>query len=56
MKVFKGTKGKWKLGSAKLIAAAPKLLKACIKAEKHHQGGHSETGHLLRKAIYKALN
>jgi len=40
---------------ATLIASAPDLLRACIEAEKHHQGGHSEIGHLLREAIKKAL-
>jgi len=42
--------------NAKLFTAAPKLLDACIKAEKHHQGGHSEIGIQLREAINKALN
>jgi hypothetical protein len=41
--------------NAKLIAAAPDLLNACIEAETHHQGGHSELGDLLRNAIRKAL-
>jgi hypothetical protein len=40
--------------NAKLIAAAPELLEACIEAEKHHQGGHSEIGFKLREAIKKA--
>lgn len=40
--------------NAKLISAAPKLLEACIAAEKHHQGAHSEIGYMLRKAIEKA--
>lgn len=30
------------------------LLDACIKAEKHHQGGHSEIGALLRTVITNA--
>lgn len=41
--------------NGKLGAAAPELLKACINAEKHHQGHHSEIGIELRKAIEKAL-
>ena len=41
--------------NAKLIAAAPELLKACIEAEKQHQEGHSALGWLLRTAIEKAL-
>ena len=40
--------------NAKLIAASPELLNACIEALKHHQGGHSEIGHILREAIKKA--
>lgn len=40
--------------NAKLIAAAPDLLEACIEALKHHQGGHSYIGYKLRKAIKKA--
>lgn len=39
---------------AKLIAAAPDLLKVCIEVEKHHQGQHSELGFMLREAIKKA--
>lgn len=42
------------LFNAKLIKAAPDLLKACVEAEKYHQGGHSEIGFLLREAIKKA--
>jgi plasmid stability protein len=42
--------------NAKLIAAAPDLLKACIEAEKHHKGYHSEVGDLLRAAIKKAIS
>lgn len=34
--------------------AAPELLEACKEALKHHQGGHSEIGHMLRNAIKKA--
>jgi hypothetical protein len=41
--------------NAKLIAAAPELLEACINALKHHQGGHSDIGYELRSAINKAL-
>jgi len=40
--------------NGKLIAAAPELLKACIEALKHHQGGHSEIGYMLHQAIKKA--
>lgn len=40
--------------NAKLAAAAPDLLEACIEALKHHQGAHSEIGHKLRDAIKKA--
>lgn len=40
---------------AKLFAAAPALLNACIEAEKHHQGLHSEIGNHLRQVIRKAL-
>lgn len=36
---------------AKLIEIAPLLLDACIQAEKHHQGKHSEIGYLLREVI-----
>ena len=43
------------IANAKLIAAAPDLLEACIEAEKHHKGGHSDIGWKLRKAIEKAL-
>lgn len=39
---------------AHLIAAAPDLLAACEAALPHHQGGHSDTGRLLRAAIAKA--
>lgn len=39
---------------AKLMAAAPELLDACIEALKHHQGAHSEIGHKLMDAIKKA--
>lgn len=38
-----------------LIAASKDLLEACLEAEKHHQGGHSEIGRKLRAAISKAL-
>ena len=40
--------------NAKLIAAAPELLEACIKSLEHHQGAHSEIGFKLREAIKKA--
>jgi len=40
--------------NAKLMAAAPELLEACIEALKHHQGGHSEIGFKLKEAIKKA--
>jgi hypothetical protein len=44
-----------KIANATLIAAAKDLLEACISAERHHQGEHSEIGHKLRAAINKAL-
>ncbi len=40
--------------NARLIAAAPELLTACVAALAHHQGGHSEIGQALRAAIDKA--
>ena len=43
-----------RIANAKLIAAAPELLDACIEALKHHQGAHSEIGHKLRETIKKA--
>ena len=39
---------------AYLMPAAPALLAACIEAEKHHQGGHSDIGFILRDAIRRA--
>ena len=42
------------LANAKLIAAAPELLDACVKALEHHQGAHSEIRLILREAIKKA--
>jgi len=45
----------WRKKDIALIAAAPDLLEACIKAEKHHQGYHSEIGSILREAIKKAI-
>jgi hypothetical protein len=41
--------------NARLIAAAPGLLAACEAALRHHQGGHSEIGAILRAAIAKAV-
>jgi hypothetical protein len=41
--------------NARLIAAAPDLLAACILAAAHHQGFHSVPGKALRAAIAKAL-
>jgi hypothetical protein len=43
------------IANAKLILAAKDLLKACLKALPHHQGGHSEVGLALKQAINKAL-
>ena len=40
--------------NGKLIAAAPNLLAACQAALRHHQGGHSEIGDILKEAIKKA--
>ena len=40
--------------NAKLIAAAPEMLESLIEAEKHHRGGHSEIGILIREAIKNA--
>lgn len=40
--------------NAKLIAAAPDMLKALISAEMFHQGFHSPIGTIIRKAIEKA--
>ncbi len=40
--------------NCKLITASPILLQACIEAEKHHQGAHSEIGAILREAIEMA--
>lgn len=37
-----------------LSSAAPDLLAACVEALRHHQGGHSEIGAQLKKAINKA--
>lgn len=42
------------IANAKLIAAAPELLDACIEALRYHQGGHSEIGFKLREVIKKA--
>ena len=39
-----------------LYASAPELLEAFKESLKHHQGGHSEIGHLLRDVIEKATN
>ena len=41
------------LNIVNLVISAPDLLKACIEAEKHHQGLHSEIGCLLRDVILK---
>ena len=53
--------GEWKVkcrkemkANAKLIAASPNLLNACIEALNYHQGAHSEIGHKLKEAIKKA--
>ena len=46
----------WRSKDVHLISAAPDLLNACIEAEKHHQGLHSQIGDILRNAINKALN
>lgn len=40
--------------NARLIAAAPRLLNACVEALKYHQGGHSEIGFILSAAIKEA--
>lgn len=48
--------GEKEVANAMLLAASKNLLEACIEAEKHHQGGHSDVGIMLRSAIDKALN
>lgn len=40
--------------NAKLIAAAPEMLKVLEACQKHHQGGHSEIGAKIREVILKA--
>ena len=40
--------------NAKLIAAAPEMLKALKEAERFHQGFHSPIGIIIREAIKKA--
>lgn len=52
---FKREKIKEEINQPKKIEEATQLLlNACIEAEKHHQGLHSEIGFILREAIKKA--